>query len=204
MNRLLDALRSNFDKKFLKVTTEMKKDLCWFIKLCKKYNGVSHYVHRPLHDEHQLALDACLTGFGGVFGDRVYTFCLKDIIVPQTFHIAHFELWNILVACRVWAHLWKGKHVNIACDNRSAIDILNFGRTKDLALAAIARNVWLQMATFDFTLHVHHIAGKNNTTADLLSRWHVTPHNRGKLAMLVKKPEWHEVGHEMLVIDYDI
>ena len=71
--------------------------------------------------------------------------------------------------------LWRGKHVSIACDNMSAVEILSHGHTKDLALAAMARNIWLQSATFDFTLHVYHISGKCNTTADLLSRWHVPP-----------------------------
>ena len=170
----------------------MKRDLQWFIQLCQKHNGISQYVHKPLESDYQVALDASLRGIGGVFGNRVYTFCLENVIVPKTFHIAYFELWNILVACKLWAELWKGKHVSIACDNMSAVEIITHGRTKDLALTAMARNIWLQSTTFDFTLHVYHIPGKCNTSANLLSRWHVTPHNCQNLNMLINSPIWCE------------
>ena len=129
VNRLLDSLRTNFDKTFIKVTEEMKKDLRWFTQLCRQYNGCTKYVHVPLQQHEKVALDACLTGFGGVYGSKVYTYCLNEVVVPTSFCIAHLELWNILIACRVWGDQWTGKNVAIACDNMSAVSILNHGKT---------------------------------------------------------------------------
>ena len=34
-----------------------------------------------------------------------------------------------------------------ACDNEAVVHVLNSGRTRDLTLAAIARNIQLQIAT---------------------------------------------------------
>ena len=110
----------------------------------------------------------------------------------------------MLFACRLWGKLWKGKTVSIACDNRSAVDIMNFGGTRDSSLAAIARNIWLEMASLDFTLTIVHIPGKLNTTADLLSRWEKTVFNDEKLKKLVPHPIWWEPEEACLSIDTNI
>ena len=48
--------------------------------------------------------------------------------------------------------------------------ILNSGKTRDLTLAAIARNIQLLLAIYNIDIIVKHIPGKNNMVADLLSR----------------------------------
>ena len=70
------------------------------------------------------------------------------------------------------------KKIRIACDNEAVVHVLNSGKTRDLTLAAIARNIQFQVARGDINLQVVHIPGKDNTIADLLSRWAMTekPH----------------------------
>ena len=100
VNRLLQALRQCVDSS-VKVNVDMIRDLQWFITFLEDYNGVSKYVHPKLNDLEVIALDACLTGMGAVYGKNVYFVDLDDVYVPQNFSIVHLEMWNILAACRI-------------------------------------------------------------------------------------------------------
>ena len=91
------------------------------------------------------------------------------ILLPlgyMDFNIAHLEMLNILVALRVWNHCWAKTRIRIAHDNEAVVHVLNLGRTRDFTLAAIARNIQLQVATWDINIQVIHIAGKENHIAD--------------------------------------
>ena len=60
--------------------------------------------------------------------------------------IVRYEMLNIMVAIRTWGMGWSGKTVLIHCDNEAVVTVLTSGRTKDLTLADIARNIWLGTA----------------------------------------------------------
>ena len=117
---------------------------------------------------------------------------------------AHLEMLNILVVLRVWNKCWAKCRIRIACDNEAVVYVLNSGRTRDLTLAAIARNIQLQVATWDINLQVTHIAGKLNQTADLLSRWSITENSQVKLTNLLPNHQWVTVNHSLLTIDWCI
>ena len=74
--------------------------------------------------------------------------------------------------------------VEIACDNLVVVQVLTSGKTRDLTLAAIARNIQFQAALMNISLKFTHIPGKNNVLAYLLSRWQ-TPHAQYTLAQLL-------------------
>ena len=75
--------------------------------------------------------------------------------------------------------------MNIACDNQTVVSVLTPGRTRDRTLAAIARNIQMIVASNNVDRKVHHIMGKNNKIADLLSRWHLTTNPQHKLTTLI-------------------
>ena len=56
-------------------------------------------------------------------------------------------------------------------DNEAVVSIYNQGYTRDKVLATIARIIWLHTAEKDIHLQVIYLPGKDNVTADLLSRW---------------------------------
>ena len=60
--------------------------------------------------------------------------------------IVHLEMINILVAIRTWATLWQGKNIRIHCDNPAVVSVLTTGKTRDVLLAAIARNILMETA----------------------------------------------------------
>ena len=197
VNRLLHQLRLSHMNRYIPVTSDMKRDLNWFLNFAEKYNGKTLYVLEDIFSEH-VQLDASLSGMGAVFGNKVYTVSFIGVAVVQEMSIfVHFEMWNILIVCRVWAKSWKGNHVHIQCDNMAVVEILNKGHTTDMILAAITRNIWLDLGDF-----VTHIAGGNNGTADLLSSWDVTKNNYEKLLKVVLKPDCCIVCDKHVLIDF--
>ena len=92
----------------------------------------------------------------------------------------------------------------IACDNLAVVQVLNSGKTRDLTLAAIARNIQFQVATMNINLKVIHIPGKFNVIADLLSRWGSRPMANATLCHLLPVHTWTNVDESHIVIDWSI
>jgi hypothetical protein len=86
-----------------------------------------------------------------------------------------------------------------------AVNILNSGRGRDPILHYIARNLWLLEAALDCDIVFSHVRGIHNSTADLLSRWHVTNNPISKLfALLNNVPIWLPVHPEALILNESI
>ena len=200
INRLLDTLRSCGDKKSITLDCNFHKNINWFKKFVKKFNGKSFFIKNTVDVE--IHLDACLKGMGAIFGSQVYH--VKAPSYLEENNIAVLEMFNILVALRTWAIKWKNKNIKIFCDNLAVVTVLNNGKTKDKLLAAISRNIFMDAAQFDISLIVSHVAGKTNITADLLSRWGNLDTQIKQLKDLVPNYEWVHIKPEHLLIDHEI
>ena len=98
--------------------------------------------------------------FGGRFNNLVYTYQFQNNEIPSMFTIVHFEMWNVLVALRLWGPMWKNKHILLRCDE-TVVSVVNTGVTKNNGLAALARNIWLETALRDIQLKLVHVKGGN-------------------------------------------
>ena len=200
LNRLLDVLRSIEDKKMVPVTREAQRDINWFQKFIPKYNGVTFFDQKPI--DHSIELDASLQGMGACWGSQIYAFQIPLGYMDML--IVHLEMLNILAALRVWGEAWNNAKVAIACDNLAVVQVLNSGKTRDLTLAAIARNIQFQVATMNINLKVTHIPGKLNVIADLLSRWSSRPMANATLNHLLLVHTWVQVNESHIAIDWSI
>ena len=197
---MLQLLRDNFDKNRIKVTSEFIKDLTWFQTFLVSYNGVTFYDIRPL--QHQIHLDACLTGLGGVFNNMVYS-----IPVPKgymAYNIAHLEMVNVVVALKIWGQCWANKRIKIHCDNKAVVDILTYGRARDAVMATCARNIWLLTALYNISLLVVHIEGQKNSIADLLSRWDYSQDNCKTLHTFLPNPIWMNTHIDLMLLNHTL
>ena len=88
----------------------------------------------------------------------------------QKFHYCPSRDVKYLVAIRIWACQWHGKAVRIFCDTAAVVSVLNSGKTRDLTLAAIARNIFMEKAQVDIDLKTVYIMGRVNEIGDILSR----------------------------------
>ena len=92
----------------------------------------------------------------------------------------------------------------IHCDNEAVITVLTKGRTKDLTLAAIARNIWLGTAEHEISLKTMHIRGKDNIIADSLSRWFTSDIHKHKVLSLLPNIIWDNVPQDATNINWEI
>ena len=202
VNRLLETLRTMND--IQRMNQEVIKDVRWFLNFLRFFNGSCSYMYTPSNCTDIIELDACLTGLGGRFNNYVYKYQFRDNEVPQSFSIVHLEMWNVLVAIRLWATQWSDKVIVVKCDNEAVVSVVNTGVTRDNALAAFVRNIWLVTALNNIKLRLIHIPGIQNECAALLSRWNNTKNNYAKLTSHVNEPTWVPVYSTHLLINTDI
>ena len=200
VNRMLELLRQNYDATRITLTPEFKRDIRWFMQFLARYNGTSYFDHKP--PDHTTELDACLVGLGGRFKNFVYH--LPVVRHYRNLSIVHLEMINILVAIKVFGHMWHRQLILVKCDNDAVVQVLTSGKTRDPFLATCARNIWQEAAVRDIELKYVHIMGKQNKIADLLSRWENTAAQYHLLNTLVQSPVWVEVGPHLLDLNYEI
>ena len=169
MNRILQLFRENFHKKKIYLTSEFFKDITWFQVFLPHFNGTTKFDKPRVQGSNSVCLDACLTGIGAVWHDRVYAApvpCIPGFVLK----IVHWEMLNIVIALRVWGKYWKQSSVMIQRYNEACVHVVATSRTKDTFLWACIRNIWLITAFYDISLQISHIKGKDNIKADALSR----------------------------------
>ena len=201
VNRILALLRENFDKKQIKLTTSFYRDIDWFLAFLPKFNGVTYMspLIGPEHDH--LYLDACLTGLGGLWRDRVYASHLQ-IMAGEHLNITQLEMLNIVIALRCWGPRMAHRQITFNCDNKAVVQVVSGGKTKDLYLAQCIRNIWLLTATYDINLSIEHILSKQNIQADTLSRiYSHTPINQDVYLDLRLNYNWDQVIPEFFYLN---
>ena len=169
VNRILSLFRESAGAKRIHLTQEFFMDLDWFITFLPKFSGSSKNFKSNIREMNSLHVDACLTGIGGVWNNRVYAAPVPTYV---DFHpnITHLEMLNIVIALRLWAKDWTGSLVTFHCDNLAVVQVVNSGKTRDKFLNACIRHIWLISAVHDIDLHLAHIQGRKNLIADSLSR----------------------------------
>ena len=114
-------------------------------------------------------MDSTLTRVGEIWGSRAYTAKIPHDISSHAF-ITHLEMYNIVVALRLWAHEWQNSVISIKCDNESAVSVCNSGKTRDTFLNLCLYEFWLLICRYNVDLRVSHIKGRDNVLVDALSR----------------------------------
>ena len=124
--------------------------------------------------------------------------------VFRDYSIVHLEILNIIVACKIWAPQWENKKIQIFCDNLAVVEVLTSGRTRDETLATCAHNIWLLPAQFNIHFTFSHIAGVQNTIADLVSRWGNIQHDWCKLQNLCPDHIGVDSNIDLTLLNYTI
>ena len=164
---MLQLQRDNTSRSLILLSHEFYRDLNWFNTFLVQYNGVTFFDYKK--PDHTVYLDACLTGFGAAFANKIYT--LPIPLGYKNCTIVHLEILNIVVVLNIWGDIWQDQVIEIKCDNMPVVEVLRSGRARDPILATCARNIWLLTSIFNIQLIVNYIPGVKNEMADLLSRW---------------------------------
>ena len=91
---------------------------------------------------------------------------------------------NVLVALKIWAYC----KVQIQCDNMAVVKVPASGKAKDKVLATCARN----------------IPRRENTVADLLSRFKFDEESCLKLNQDITHPHWIPTHIDLTCLNCDI
>ena len=144
-----------------------RSDLRWWHFFVSSWNGRS-FFNCSLPD-HEILTDASGSwGCGAVFGTqwmqlvRCNEWSRMDIMTK--------ELVPIVLSCAIWRPLLSGYRVEFKCDNRSVVDSINKGSSKEPIAMHLLRCLWFFSAHFDIRVVASHIPGVENIAADQLSR----------------------------------
>ena len=138
--------------------------------------------------------DASLTGWGGVCG---YDSIGGDWPASESRHINLLELHTVLLVLKHFILQVKGRHVLIRSDNMTTVAYINRqGGTRSLGLLRIAIDLWEWTNVNLLSLRAHHIAGRRNCAAEIMSRggprpddWSLHPRLAEMLWSWFGKPE---------------
>jgi hypothetical protein len=116
-----------------------------------------------------------LVGYGAVYGSHwLYGRWSSDqLATAQRTHrhsLPYLELLALTTAVATWGYGWEGHRILLHCDNMTVVDVIKSQSSSDQGLMALVRTLFLLSARSRFALRVVHIAGTDNTLADLLSR----------------------------------
>ena len=176
ISRMLDRIRNIPGRDSLVLVGDsFRKDLQWWNRFLDQYNGIS-IISEQLWScpDCVVATDACMIGAGGINHDQGEYFHhrFSQEIISMAGHISALEMLAIMVATKLWGKHWKGKRIRINCDNLSAAQVLNIGRSRDHFMVECVREILFLAATFQFEIRASHIAGVENRIPDHLSRWY--------------------------------
>ena len=182
------------------ISEQMRKDLQWWGRFLPQYNGVSiMWMQQCTSVDEVFSTDACLTGLGGICGDEYFHAQFPECITTDNrYTIAHLEMVAVLVALKSWKDVLHGKRVQIHCDNRAVVDVIQGGSAKDRLLQDLLREFVYLCAVAEVEVLVTHIFGQNNRIPDLLSRFHLDGKYHKQFEE-VKPVNWREILiHEQL------
>ena len=181
MTRMLDLLREAASRHIVSISEGARADARWLRTFLGGFNGVTRI--KPGEPEITASVDSCLSGGGGecaVLG--FYAVEYPEYIQVLGLAIASLECFNLLMALRLWARAWAGKHVKVFCDNWATVCSLGSCKAEDPIIRAALREVWMITAREDIQLSVEHRPGAEMVVADMLSRAHLSREGAQKLS----------------------
>lgn len=175
---MLMTLRNMGTRNWTTLTNDCRADVMWFRQYAAKANGIMLYQQPKEYIT--IECDACLTGAGGNSDSHYYMWTFTDEHRTRFPNIHQLEAVNILVALRTLIPTGdlRGRGILVHTDNISSSFALTTGKTKDITLAACAREIWLEGAIRDVDIKIVHKPSHLIPLADALSRVSTDPDKR--------------------------
>ena len=154
-----------------RLDSEMLADINWWRMFMLNFNGRSLI----LNDKHVVAVytDACLEGGGGHWGDSwFYVNWNLDCNQYSESHINIKEVLAAVSAAQIWGPSWSNHKVILFSDNATTVAGINKGTSRNKSIMCLLRYLFWLSACHNFQIKACHIPGKNNISADVISRLH--------------------------------
>ena len=203
MNRLLEALRGIEDRNQITLSRSFQKDLKWWSKFMKVFNGTSFILDANWSEpDVTFATDSCLTGCGGMCGVQYFHTSFPDKIQQKQLPIHELEMLAVLVGVRIWGVFCTDSRVQIYCDNEAVVRVINSSRTRDPFMATCLRELWFEVSRFGFQLRAVHLPGEENRVPDWLSRWDLGKQYRDLFHGFISDGKYEEIRVSSNLFDF--
>ena len=204
MSTLLNTLRLHKHSSFCVLSDENKAELCWWCHFLPLYNGVSLVKMSPwINDPWHISTDACSTGAGGYFNENFFHTPFPDPTLQLFgYNINFLELLTIMAALKLWGQALRGQRFVLHCDNNNSVLALNSGRSGTICMQLCLREIWFLSAFYDFEITTVHIPRLDNSLADHLSRWHLSPVHKVQFHQLTSHTSTTQVVCPARVFDF--
>ena len=185
MGRLLAQLREMTgkpDSYKARLSEDCMKDLTWWERFLKEYNGVTMIKNQ---DAIKLTLDqlldkpsticvgdATLTGGGAWHGQQYWSRQLPDQLKDPTIPVHVKEFLVVIVSTRLWGDRWSGQVIQIFCDNDAVCDVVEGERPSDSRMLSLLREFKYWVCKYRFYPVMRKISSADNHIADHISRRH--------------------------------
>ena len=114
-----------------------------------------------------------MLGFGCIFPEKgiwAYACWPLGFFKQQTPSISLLELYAIVIAVEMWAHLLQGKQICLCSDNEATVFCINKKSSKNQECMFLIRHLTLTCMKFQIYVTAQHYQGKRNVLVDVLSR----------------------------------
>ena len=178
LNSTLALKRCLPEKGNFAIPSEVVAELQWFIHFLPHYNGKAMIRSRTTPTIFMFT-DASLVGGGAFVQDYTY-FTVKwpPPLLEWNLSISDLEIYTVLLAVRTWSDFLSGTTFLVKSDNEATVVVIKSGKTRSLFMADCLKELWFLCASADIDLLISHISGKDNVTADLLSRRFLSPSHK--------------------------
>ena len=184
LRRMIDHLKSlpssSTNTQQHPLSVAFHRDLNWWRQFLSAWNGISLIPDCDWTPAHVLEIytDACVDGYGALFGTHWFackwTSEEEDLAARDKRDSMPFkELYALTRAAATWSSHWRGRKILFHCDCQPIVDAWRKGDSRKPAISQLIRTLLFIAASNDFNMNIMHIAGVDNTCADLLSRGQV-------------------------------
>ena len=179
VSRMLQELKAMKRGRMYKVNTELRKDIKWWYLFLPGFQGTGiMWLIDVFEIDAEMSVDSCMVGAGGVCGKEFYRVKFPAKVLTPEVRITHLELWAVILAVHIWGHRCTGKIIRMRSDNEAVACIVNTGRSRDLLLQKLLRELTWWLSVDQFRIKSVHLKGSLNRLPNMLSRWHEGEHVR--------------------------
>ena len=149
----------------------VKKDVLWWHKFLPQYNGVSLMLYEEWSNPDEIcSSDACLHSCGGFSSGKFFHSIFPESFKAKKYSITILEMFAIIICLKLWGEHFKGKRIQMFCDNQAVCTVVNQGKSKCEVLQDCLREIAFLAAKNEFQIRLVHLDSASNRLADHLSR----------------------------------
>lgn len=136
--------------------------------------------------------DSCLSSCGGFWHGNFFHVDFPKFVADKRYSINILEILSVIICMKLWGFSFKGKRIQVYCDNSAVCSVINSGKAKCVMLQDCLRELAFLSAIYECQIRTVHLDTKSNRIADHLSRWNLNDSHRQQFYSMTDSFELHE------------